>query len=142
MSLGVGGMIKQAILRDPHPSSAWDSDNTAMFNIQLLSANVFEQVTGFAPPPSPVTAETYAAASLPFYEIKGEEGQGVKGVFSSVFSDIKSVRQLDKDNGIGEEDEELWFSTVKLDKTGQPLAFRPINQLIQDVMAWGIATSF
>ena len=142
MSLGVGGMIKQAILRDPHPSTAWDSDNTTMFNIQLLSADFFEQVTGSAPPPSPVTAEIYAAAGLPFYEIEGEKGEGIKGVFSSVFSDIKSVGQLDRENGIGGMDKELEFPTIKLDKTGQPVTFRPLEQLIRDVKAWGIATSF
>jgi len=33
---GAGGLIKQSILRDPHSSTAWDSENTGMFNIQLL----------------------------------------------------------------------------------------------------------
>ena len=141
MSLGVGGLIKQSILRDPHPSSAWDSDNTAMFNIQLLSADVFERVTGMAPPPSPVTAETYAAAGLPFFEIQGEKESGVKGQFS----DVKSAGQLDLENGVSDRyglDKELAFPTVQLDNTGQRVGFRGVDQLVQDVKAWGIATTF
>jgi hypothetical protein len=86
-----------------------------MFNIQLLSADVFERVTGTAPPPSPVTAESYAAAGLPFFEIQGEQGQGVQGLFS----DIKSIGQIDERVG-----------------------FRGVDQLIADVKAWGIETAF
>ncbi|KAE9374216.1 hypothetical protein N431DRAFT_543615 [Stipitochalara longipes BDJ] len=138
MSLGVGGLIKQAILRDLHPPTAWDGDNTAIFNIQLLSADVFEQVTGVSPPPSPVTAETYAAAGLPFYEIQGENGEGIKGLFS----DVKSVGQLDRENRIGGLDKEFAFPTIQLDKTGQRVRFRPVDQLAQDVKAWGITTTF
>jgi hypothetical protein len=138
MSLGVGGLIKQSILRDPHPSSAWDNDNTAMFNIQLLSANVFERVTGTAPPPSPVMAESYAAAGLPFFEIQGEQGQGVQGLFSA----IKSVGQIDEENGVGGLEKELAFPIVELDKTGQRVGFRGVDQLIVDVKAWGIETAF
>lgn len=137
MSIGVGGLIKQAILRDPHPSTAWDSENTAMFNIQLLSADAFQHVTGMAPPPSPVTAEHYAAAGLPFFEIQGEENSGVKGLFS----DIKSFGELDRENGLGGLERELTFPTIQLDKTGQRDEFRSVDQLMVGVKAWGIATT-
>jgi hypothetical protein len=33
---GAGGLTKQSILWDAHSSTAWDSENTGMFNIQLL----------------------------------------------------------------------------------------------------------
>jgi hypothetical protein len=138
MSLGAGGLIKQSILRDPHPSDAWDTDNTAMFNIQLLSAEVFQHVTGTAPPPSPVTAETYAAAGLSFFEIQGEGNSGVKGLFS----DVKSVGELDRENGKGGLDREFIFPTIQLDQTGHPVGFRAVDQLAADVKAWGIATTF
>jgi hypothetical protein len=138
MSIGAGGLIKQSILRDPHLSSAWDSDNTVMFNVQLLSAGVFQRVTGMAPPPSPVTTEHYAAAGVPFYNIQGEGKSGVKGLFS----DVKSVGQMDRENGVGGLERELAFPTIQLDKTGQKVAFRAVDQLVADVKAWGIATDF
>ncbi|PMD28575.1 hypothetical protein NA56DRAFT_653256 [Hyaloscypha hepaticicola] len=114
MSVGADGFIKQFILRDPHASTAWDSDNTVMFNIQLLSADVFQHVTGMEPTPSPVTVEVYAASSLPFFEIQDEEKSGVEGLFS----DVKSVGQLDWENGFGGLERELAFPAVELDKTG------------------------
>jgi hypothetical protein len=138
MALGAGGLIKQSILRDPHNSTAWDSDNTIMFNIQLLSADVFQHVTGIEPPPSPITANLYAASGLPFFEIQDEEESGVEGSFS----DITSVGQLDEENGYGGLERELAFPTVELDKTGQQIGFRGVDQLVSDVKAWGIATTF
>ena len=85
-----------------------------MFNIQLLSADVFQYVTGMELTLSPVTAEVYAASGLPFFEIQDEEKSGVEGLFS----DVKSVGQLDWENGLGGVERELDFPTVELDKTG------------------------
>lgn len=136
MSIGSGGLIKQSILRDPHSSTAWDSDNTVMFNIQLLSADVFQHVTGMEPTPSPVTAEIYAAYGLPFFEIHDEEKSGVEGSFS----DVESASQLDRDNGMGGLERELAFPTIELDKTGQWIGFRGFDQLVANVKAWGIAS--
>jgi hypothetical protein len=135
MSIGAGGLIKQSILRDPHPSTAWDSENTALFNIQLLSATVFENVTGIAPPPSPVTAESYAAAGLPFYSIPSEVDSGVQGMFS----DIKSIAQIDREKGKKGLDRELKFPTIELDKTGKNVGFRGVEQLVEEVKGWSIA---
>lgn len=32
MSIAAGGLIKQAILRDPHATDAWDSKNSTVFS--------------------------------------------------------------------------------------------------------------
>jgi hypothetical protein len=37
---------------------------------------------------------------------------------------------------------ELAFPAVELDKTGQWIGFRGVDQLVADVKAWGIATTF
>jgi hypothetical protein len=138
MAVGVGGLIKQSILRDPHPSTEWDSDNTALFNLQLLNATIFEHVTGIAPPPSPVTAESYAAAGLPFYSIPSEVDSGVKGMFN----DISSVGHIDRAKGRKGLDRELEFPTIKLDKTGQKVGFRGVEELVEDVKGLGITQIF
>lgn len=61
------------------------------FNIQLLNASFFEQVTGLPPPETPVNAEIYAAAGLPFFDMY-EEQSNVSGDFDKV----KSIGQIDK----------------------------------------------
>ena len=52
---------------------------------------MFQQVTGKAPPPTPISAKTYADQGLPFYKIYGEKST-IKGDFNG----IKTVKELDK----------------------------------------------
>ena len=99
IALGVapGGLIKQCILKDTNPAIIWDRDRTICFNVQILNSAMFQQVTGKAPPSTPISAKTYADQGLPFYKIYGETSN-VKGDFAG----IKSVKQLDRiknDNG-------------------------------------------
>jgi hypothetical protein len=125
MSLGAGGLITQSILRDPHPSAAWDTENTVMFNIQLLNAALFHRVTGMHPPPSPVSAETYAAAGLPFFELLHEAPSGIEGNFE----DIKTVSQLDSQKGRKGLEKELEFPIIQLDKSGLRVPFRAVDEM-------------
>jgi hypothetical protein len=135
MSRGAGGFITQSILRDPHPSAAWDNENTAMFNIQLLNASLFHRVTGMQPPPSPVSAETYAAAGLPFFELPYEVPSGIEGNFD----DIKTVSQLDLQKGLKGLDKELKFPTIQLDKSGQRVPFRAVDEMEKQLKSLHIA---
>jgi hypothetical protein len=135
MSLGVGGLIKQFILRDPHSSAAWDTENTAMFNIQLLNATLFHRVTGMQPPPSPVSAATYAAAGLPFFALPYETLSGIEGNFE----DIKSVRKLDLQRGRKGLEKELKFPTIQLDNSGQRVPFRTVEEIEKQLRSLNIA---
>ena len=135
MSLGAGGLIKQSILRDPHLSAAWDTENTAMFNIQLLNAALFHRVTGMHPPPSPVSAETYAAAGLPFFELPHEVPSGIEGNFE----DIKTVSQLDSQKGRKGLEKELEFPIIQFDKSGLRVPFRAVDEVEKQLKSLRIA---
>ena len=87
MGVAPGGLIKQCILSDTNPASIWERDSTICFNVHILNSDMFQQVTGKAPPSTPVSAETYADEGLPFYKIYGETST-IKGDFNS----IKSVK--------------------------------------------------
>jgi len=91
MGIAKGGKIEQAIRTDKHLPSRWNPKHTMAFNVQLLNASVFEQVTGLPPPETPVNAEIYAAAGLPFFDMY-EEQSNVSGDFDKV----KSIGQIDK----------------------------------------------
>ena len=54
---------------------------------------MYHQVTGKAPPSTPISAETYADEGLPFYKIYGEVS-AIEGDFEG----IKSVKEIDKTN--------------------------------------------
>lgn len=106
-----------------------------MFNIQLLSAAAFRQVTGMEPPPSPITAEDYFDAGLPFFSLPNEEPSGVSGMFS----DIKSVNQLDQVNGVAGLERELAFPTVELNNDGTVPPFRSVQEMVPSVSGLRIA---
>lgn len=91
MGVAPGGLIKQCILRDNNPASIWERDSTICFNVHILNSDMFQQVTGKAPPSTPVSAKTYADEGLPYYEIYGETST-IEGDFNS----IKSLKGLDK----------------------------------------------
>lgn len=139
MGIGAGGLIKQSILRDPHPPTAWDSANTAVFNVQLLNTNIFERVTCLKALLSPVTAASYAAAGLPFFELPEEEDNGVVGDFEGV----KSVTQLDmeRSGSINKFMEtHLQFPIVQLDRSGFAAAagFMAVGDMEESVKKWNI----
>ena len=90
MGVAAGGRIFQSIVRDPYSASKWNKDATIVFNVQILNALCFEQVTGRAPPATPISAKTYADQGLPFFELY-EEPSNVSGLFDNV----KSVAEID-----------------------------------------------
>ena len=91
LGLAAGGLIKQCILEDINPATIWLRDHTICFNVQIFNSAMFQQVTGKAPPSTPISAKTYAKQCLPFYEIYGETST-IKGDFNG----IKSVKEIDK----------------------------------------------
>ncbi|KAF4961782.1 hypothetical protein FSARC_10078 [Fusarium sarcochroum] len=89
MTVGAGGHITQGITK--HPENIYVKTVTATFNVQILNCTSFEQVTGKAPPKSPVTAKTYAQYGYPFFSLY-EEPTNVSGDFSA----LRSVAQIDQ----------------------------------------------
>ncbi len=93
-SIAPGGLIQQCVLKDLHPASAWHSERTMMFHVQILNSKLFCAVTGKTSPKSPISAKTYAQYSLPFYKIYEE-----KFTIEGRFGDIKSIKEIDKTKG-------------------------------------------
>ncbi|KAF7876492.1 hypothetical protein EAF04_001582 [Stromatinia cepivora] len=129
MAIAPGGFIKQTIVKDFVPAANWDRDNTTIFNIQMLNAEVFESVVGVKPPPTPITAKTYADFGYPFYTMY-EEQSGVGGNFP-----VKSVAQLDALNGeerSEDDDESIQFheaNEVTVVPAAEKCKFAPVEVL-------------
>ena len=92
LELGIapGGLIRQTIVADPYSPDSWEPERSISFNVQMLNSELFHQVTGQAPPPTPITAQTYADHGLPFFKLY-EEKSGIEGDFKGV----KSVKAMD-----------------------------------------------
>jgi len=65
MGIAVGGLIKQTIKQDRYEPTSWETDCTAIFNVQILNSEHYRELLGKTPPKSPVTAATYAGYGFP-----------------------------------------------------------------------------
>lgn len=89
MAIAAGGKIEQCSVEDRHARSVWRDHATIVFNVQILNALAFQQVTGRAPPESPISATVYSQHNLPFFKMY-EEPSTVSGAFRKV----KTVGQI------------------------------------------------
>lgn len=95
MGLGAGGRMKQKIYRDPHGLKTWDGNNTSRVFVHIVNSELFREITGSAPPPSPVTAREYAASGLPWYDLYDESAKAVSA--TETLAAVKSVKELDEE---------------------------------------------
>lgn len=65
MSIAAGGLIKQTIVKDDRPTSDWDTTRATLFNVTLVNAQHFNNLTDLNQPPTPVTAKVYLMLGLP-----------------------------------------------------------------------------
>jgi hypothetical protein len=89
MGVAAGGLIKQAIVRDPG-THKWDASQTKIFNVQILNTLHFEHVTGFRAPDPPIDSSTYAEYGYPFFSMYEEPTQ-----VSGDFARVRSIGQID-----------------------------------------------
>jgi hypothetical protein len=95
MGLAAGGRMKQKIYPDPHGVHAWDAGNTARIFVHIVNSDTWREITGEEPPTTPVTARSYAAHGLPWFDVYDE---GLATVTtSSVLADVKSVKEMDQE---------------------------------------------
>ena len=84
MGAGAGGKIKQNIEEDENDARLWDTANSKILNVQMINAIDFYDVTGLAPPSTPIDAKTYENEGLPFFELYKEKTSSIKGNFEGI----------------------------------------------------------
>jgi hypothetical protein len=99
LSLGAGGKIKQSIIEDANDPRIWDLANSRLVNIQLVNSAVFEEITTFLTPKTPISMQTYLESGLPFYDIYHETPSKIAGEFSRVktLAEIDAARDVKPD---------------------------------------------
>lgn len=93
MGLGAGGRMKQKIYPDPHGIDAWDTERTARLYVHIVNSELWREITGEAPPETPVTAKQYAAHGFPWFDLYDESAPTLKG--TATLKGVQSVKQLD-----------------------------------------------
>ncbi|MEY4174582.1 MAG: hypothetical protein RI900_1747 [Actinomycetota bacterium] len=91
MALGLGGRISQKIYPDTFRAEDWRSEPTARVWVHLVSAAEWRACTGEAPPPTPVTVESYIEEGLPWF-----------GLYDSDAADLATQEELRQLKSVGE----------------------------------------
>jgi hypothetical protein len=62
-----GTKMTQEIYPDPHGIDTWDFDSRIEINIYFANSEMFEKITGEAPPLSPITEDSYEEHGFPWF---------------------------------------------------------------------------
>jgi hypothetical protein len=92
MGLGMGGSMRQEIYDDEYGVDAWDLDNSQRCFIMLTNAEQWMAITGEEPPLSPISAEDYSKAGLPWFDYYGGDRKTIEG--AKALGNIKSIKTI------------------------------------------------
>lgn len=108
MGIAAGGRIKQSIIKDKYGKKAWDKTKTAKAVVRIVNSEVYRLITGQKAPPSPVTAENYVRAGIPWFNYPETHIPGLEK--ASKFQRILTIEKIARARGakLGH------FSTSKL----------------------------
>jgi hypothetical protein len=98
MGLGGGGRITQKIYPDPHGVDTWDEANFGRVFVHIVNSAMWREITGEAPPPTPVTAKSYTNAGFPWFDLYDEGRDDVPP--SQQLAAVKSVTRMDAERGL------------------------------------------
>jgi hypothetical protein len=97
MGLAAGGRMKQKIYPDPHGIDTWDPENYGRTYVHIVNSLMYRELTGEEPPPTPVTAKTYAQHGLPWFDLYDDKLEDIAA--PDVLRHVKSVEEQDEEKG-------------------------------------------
>jgi len=93
MGLGAGGVMRQKIYPDPYGVATWDPASVVTVFVRLLSVSAYCAITGEPAPGSPVDAEAYTQAGLPWFELDDRTESAVAA--AEALARVRSIRELE-----------------------------------------------
>jgi hypothetical protein len=92
MGIAAGGSIEQMIIADSYGVDSWDVNRKRGLTIHLVNSLSYKEITGNAPPPSPITKHEYEYHGIPWYSYYDEKIPKISG--SSLFRRILGVSEI------------------------------------------------
>jgi hypothetical protein len=72
MGFAAGGRIVQRLYADEYGFDSWQREPTADLLLYVVNSEAYQEITGRPPPPTPVSADEYTKAGLPWFELYDE----------------------------------------------------------------------
>jgi hypothetical protein len=72
MGFAAGGRIVQKLYTDEYGVESWQREPLADLIAYVVNSEAYEDITGQPPPPTPVSADDYSRAGLPWFELYDE----------------------------------------------------------------------
>lgn len=69
----------------------WDIDSAKTFQLQVVNAAHFEELTSIIAPDTPITIKQYISKGFPFFDIYNEMPNSIYGTFGG----LKTIAELD-----------------------------------------------
>lgn len=124
MGLAQGGQMKQAIYADSYGIEAWDADKSERVFVHIVNSELWKEITGEDAPATPVSAQAYAQAGLPWYDLYDEGVPAVAG--SATLTDVKTIAALDKQHGFEGQQNDTAIAETNIHK--QPILPQPADK--------------
>lgn len=104
MGMAGGGRMRQKLYPDSHGLDTWDPENYTRVFVHVCNSQMWREITGEAPPESPVSAASYSDAGLPWFDLYDESKGDVEP--SKTLAKVKSVKEMDAEKGFtGQQDD-------------------------------------
>lgn len=112
MGLAAGGKMKQKVYPDPYGADTWDLTRSGRCFVHLCNSELYTEITGLPAPSSPISADSYRAHGLPWFDVYDEGAAALDT--TSTLAAVKSLGELDAEQGAPPEPQHgAIFSKVK-----------------------------
>jgi hypothetical protein len=115
MGVGAGGRIKQKVYPDPYGLDTWDAENYESIIVYLVNSAQYQAVTSSAPPPTPISAQTYIQFGLPWFDLYDEKAGDISA--TEILRNVKPTQAMtvsaDSDQTSVEEPVEIDLNQIK-----------------------------
>lgn len=94
MGLAAGGRMEQKIYPDGYGKDTWDTEVSTTFHVHIVNNTMYRDLTGEAPPPTPISANMYTDHGLPWFMPYDEQRSDVAA--PDVLVGLSSIATMEK----------------------------------------------
>jgi len=114
MGLGAGGRMRQKIYPDPHGIDTWEPERGGHVTVHIVNSAQFRELTGLAPPSTPVSARTYTEHGLPWFDLYDEAEPHVAA--PDRLRDVTTIADRDRSRGVHADDQPVDVPDTQIKK--------------------------